>query len=110
MRRFRTCCRPAPWEGKKSEDTRCYILTSGSAASDIAPVLAPRPGDPIVTSGPDKFLDTDLEKILKERNIKTVIVTGTAAHGAVICTAGGAAFRGMKVIIPEDGISSTPPG
>jgi nicotinamidase-related amidase len=93
-------------EARKANITVVYSLTIGSAASDIAPALAPRPSDPIVTSGPDKFLGTDLEKILKERNIKTVIVTGTAAHGAVICTAGGAAFRGMKVVIPVDGISA----
>ncbi|MCX5828278.1 MAG: isochorismatase family protein [Deltaproteobacteria bacterium] len=83
-----------------------YSLTIGSAVADIAPALAPRPGDPIVTSGPDKFLGTDLEKIMKERNIKTVIVAGTAAHGAVICTASGAALRGIKVVIPVDGISA----
>lgn len=93
-------------EARKANITVVYSLTMGSAAADIAPSLAPRPGDPIVTSGPDKFLGTDLEKILKERNIKTVIVAGTAAHGAVICTAGGAAFRGMKVVIPVDGISA----
>ena len=60
----------------------------------------------MVTSGPDKFLGTDLEKILKERGIKTVIVTGTAAHGAVLHTASEAAFRGMQVIVPVDGISA----
>jgi len=93
-------------EARKANITVVYSLTAGSSSADIAPALAPRPGDPIVTSGPDKFLGTDLEKILKERNIKTVIVTGTAAHGAVICTASGAALRGIKVVIPVDGISA----
>ena len=93
-------------EARKANILVVYSLTAGSAAPDIAPALAPRPGDPIVTSGPDKFLGTELEKILKDRNIKTVIVTGTAAHGAVICTASGAALRGIKVVIPVDGISA----
>lgn len=93
-------------EARKANVSVVYSITIGSATADIASPLAPRPGDPIVTSGPDKFLGTDLDKILKERNIKTVIVTGTAAHGAVICTAGGAAFRGIKVVIPVDGISA----
>jgi nicotinamidase-related amidase len=62
--------------------------------------------EPVVTSGPDKFLGTDLEKIIKEKGIKTVIVTGTAAHGAVIYTASGAALRGIKVVVPVDGISA----
>jgi nicotinamidase-related amidase len=93
-------------EARKANILVVYSLTIGSSSPDIAPALAPRPGDPMVTSGPDKFLGTDLEKILKERNIKTVIVTGTAAHGAVICTASGAALRGIKVVIPVDGISA----
>ncbi|MEI7637103.1 MAG: cysteine hydrolase [Syntrophus sp. (in: bacteria)] len=93
-------------EARKANILVVYSHTMGSSSADIAPALAPRPGDPIVISGPDKFLGTELEKILKERNIKTVIVTGTAAHGAVICTASGAALRGIKVVIPVDGISA----
>jgi nicotinamidase-related amidase len=63
-------------------------------------------GEPFVTSGPDKFLGTDLEKILKDKKIETVIVTGTAAHGAVLNTASQAVFRGLTVIVPVDGLSA----
>ena len=77
--------------------------------TDILPEVAPRPGEPWVTSGPDKYLNTDLDKILKEKGIKTVIVVGTAAEGAVLSTASGAAFRGLKVIVPVDGMSSANP-
>lgn len=83
-----------------------YSLTIGSVSGDVAQALAPKGPEPAVTSGPDKFLGTDLEKILKGRNIKTVIVTGTAAHGAVLYTASGAALRGFRVILPVDGISA----
>jgi nicotinamidase-related amidase len=83
-----------------------YSLSAGAAPGDIATDLAPMAGDPVVTSGPDKFMGTDLEKILKDKGIKTVIVTGTAAHGAVLYTASGAALRGMQVIVPVDGMSS----
>jgi nicotinamidase-related amidase len=83
-----------------------YSLSAGATPADIARELAPKASDPVVTSGPDKFFGTDLEKILKEKNIKTVIVTGTAAHGAVLYTASGAALRGMKVILPVDGLSA----
>lgn len=83
-----------------------YSLSAGAAPADIAGDLAPLPGEPIVTSGPDKFMGTDLEKILKEKGVQTVIVTGTAAHGAVLYTASGAALRGMQVILPVDGMSA----
>jgi nicotinamidase-related amidase len=83
-----------------------YSLSAGAVPGDIAADLAPIADDPNVTSGPDKFMGTDLEKILKEKGIKTVIVTGTNANGAVLYTASGAALRGMQVIVPVDGMSA----
>lgn len=44
--------------------------------------------------------------ILKEKGIRTVIVVGTAAHGAVLHTSSEAAFRGLKVIVPVDGMAA----
>jgi nicotinamidase-related amidase len=93
-------------EARAKRSLVIYSLSSGATTTDIAPELAPAPGDPVVSSGPDKFLGTDLIKILGERKIETVIVTGTAAHGAVLYTASGAALRGMRVILPVDGISA----
>lgn len=84
------------------------VYTLGTKVADIYPELAPVAGEHVVTSGPDKFLNTDLEKVLKEKGIKTVIVVGVAAEGAVLHTAAASAFRGLKVIVPVDGMSSTP--
>ena len=83
-----------------------HSVSTGAAVADIAKELAPSAGEPVVSSGPDKFLGTDLEKILKEKGIKTVIAVGTASHGAVLYTASGAALRGMQVIVPVDGVSA----
>lgn len=86
-----------------------YSLTRTGAAAEIVPAVAPRRGDPIVKSGVDKFFRTDLEKILKAHNIQTVIIAGTAAHGAVLHTATGAALRDLTVILPVDGMSADTP-
>ena len=86
-----------------------YSLGGGGKPADIAKELAPAADEPVVSSGVDKFVNTDLEKILKEKGVTTVIVVGTAAHGAVVYTASGAAMRGMKVIVPVDGISADTP-
>jgi nicotinamidase-related amidase len=83
-----------------------YSLSAGAGTADIAKELAPLPGEPVVASGPDKFFETDLEKILKGKGVNTVIAVGTASHGAVLYTASGAALRGMKVIVPVDGMSA----
>jgi nicotinamidase-related amidase len=93
-------------EARSKGFTIIYSLSAGATPTDIAMELAPRKGEPVVTAGPDKFMGTDLEKILMNKGIKTVIMTGTAAHGAVLYTASGAAFRGMQVILPVDGMSA----
>jgi nicotinamidase-related amidase len=83
-----------------------YSLVPGGSVADVFPEVAPQSGEPVVTSGPDKFLGTELEKILKEKGIQTVIAVGTSANGAVLYTGSGAALRGLKVIVPVDGMSA----
>jgi nicotinamidase-related amidase len=80
--------------------------TAGSGpVEDILPPVAPKAGETVLT-GTDKFIRTDLEKILKDKGMTTVITVGTSAQGAVLYTASGAALRGLKVIVPVDGSSS----
>ena len=83
-----------------------YSLTRDANPTDIRSEVAPTGGEPVVKSGPDKFFGTELESILKDRGITTVITVGTAANGAVLYTASGAAFRGLKVVVPTDGMSA----
>jgi nicotinamidase-related amidase len=83
-----------------------YSIIANTTTADVIVDVAPQADEPFVQSGPDKFLRTDLEKILKDKGITTVIVVGTASNGAVLYTASGAAFRGMNVVIPVDGMSS----
>jgi nicotinamidase-related amidase len=78
----------------------------GNPAETADPGLAPREGEWVAQRGPDKFLGSDLEKRLKDKGIKTVIVTGSSAQGVVIGTGSGAAQRGYKVVVPVDGMSS----
>ncbi len=63
-----------------------YSLVTANATPEniVDPGLAPRPGEAVPAGGPDKFLSTDLDKRLKDKGIKTVIVTGTSAQGAVM--------------------------
>ena len=83
-----------------------YSVFPQAVASDILAEVVPRAGEPVVTSGPDKFLGTELEKLLRDKGVKTVVIVGSAAHGAVLHTAGGAAFRGFEVVVPVDGMSA----
>lgn len=86
-----------------------YSTAGKATMANVMKDLAPAGGEPSVHSSVDKFAGTDLEKILNDRGIKSVIVTGTAAHGAVLYTGSAAAMRGMNVIVPVDGMSSEDP-
>ncbi len=83
-----------------------YSIFPQAMISDIIAEVAPLADEQIVESGPDKFLETKLEEILREKGIETVVVVGSAAHGAVLHTASAAVFRGFEVVVPVDGMSS----
>lgn len=86
-----------------------YSAYGKNTEKDIWADVAPKDSEPFVVSFLDKFIGTDLGKILKDKGIKTVIVVGSAANGAAFGTASSAAQRGLSVIVPVDGISSDNP-
>jgi nicotinamidase-related amidase len=85
-----------------------YTMVGGTPTPEgmIDPGLAPRTGEWVVRGGADKFIGSDLEQRLKDKGIKTVIVTGTSAQGAVVGTSNGAVQRGYKAVVPVDGMSA----
>jgi nicotinamidase-related amidase len=96
-------------EARAAKVAVIYSIIANTTTADVIKDVAPTADEPWVKAGPDKFLNTDLEKILKDKGIQTVIATGTASNGAVLFTAAGAAMRGMNVIVPVDGMSAVDP-
>ena len=83
------------------------VAVPGSVPADVLKELTPAAGEQVLPPlGPDKFINSDLEKILKDKGIKTVVAMGTQAQTSVLHTAGAAALRGFKVIVPVDGMSA----
>jgi nicotinamidase-related amidase len=83
-----------------------YTLGGGATKADILEDLAAKGNEPTFSARADKFIGTDLEKALKDLNVKTLVVTGVATEGAVLYTASHAAFLGYKIVAPIDGASS----
>ena len=79
----------------------------GTEGAEVIPELEPKEGDYIVPkrrySG---FYGTDMEMLLKELNVDTVILTGLHAHMCVRHTAADAYYRGYNIIVPTDGVDS----
>jgi nicotinamidase-related amidase len=92
---------------RSSGATVIYSIVTTGTVADIMPPVARNANEPYVQAGPDKFIGTDLQKLLTDKGIKTVIVSGTTAEGAVMNTANHAAQLGYDVIVPVDGMSSS---
>ncbi len=82
----------------------------GSWGWQIIDELTPQPDDRVVEKlRYDGFFGTPLDHELRLRGIGAVIVCGTVANICVLHTAGSAALRGYKVILPVDAISAITP-
>ena len=77
---------------------------NGKATPDdvMDPAIKPHDGEWYRQPGPDKFLGSTLEPVLKQAGIKTVIVCGNSFQGATVGTSIEAVQRGYKVIVPVD--------
>ena len=54
----------------------------------------------------DAFFGTPLDYILRVNNVRNLVITGTVSNICVLHTAGSAALRGYKIIVPIDAIAS----
>lgn len=94
----------------RDEDlTVIYSHYPGTIIGDTLPEVAPKGNEPVVSALLDKFEGTDLDKILKDKGIKTVILVGSAANGAVLYTGTSAFFHKYQTIIAVDGVSGKTP-
>jgi nicotinamidase-related amidase len=96
-------------EARAAKVAVIYSLPPNTATADIITDVAPAADEPSVQSGVDKFFKTNLEQILKDKGIQTIILVGTSAEGLVVYTGGGAALRGLNVVVPVDAMASVEP-
>ncbi len=85
-----------------------FVGYSTTPNADVLQDVAPRANDPVVTARADKFYNTNLDQILADHGVQTVVLVGSAANGAVLYTTFGGVERGMTAVVAVDGISSGP--
>jgi nicotinamidase-related amidase len=79
----------------------------GSWGWQVLDELAPREDEAIVRKPRyDAFYGTQLEHMLRQWGVDTLIICGTVANICVFYTAAGAAMRWFNVVVPKDCISS----
>ena len=76
---------------------------AGSWGAEIVEELKPKEGEFIVRKPSyDAFYGTPLEHILRYRGLENLILTGVLANICVLHTAGSAAMRGYRLMVPVD--------
>jgi nicotinamidase-related amidase len=79
------------------------ILIRGEPGHDIVAELYPKATEPVVDKpGKGAFFATDLELILKDRGIESLIVCGVTTEVCVHTTVREANDRGYRCIVPGD--------
>jgi biuret amidohydrolase len=79
------------------------ILIRGEAGHDIVAELAPLPGEPVVDKpGKGAFYQTDLDLMLRNRGIDTLLVCGVTTEVCVHTTIREANDRGYRCIAMAD--------
>jgi nicotinamidase-related amidase len=75
----------------------------GSEGAEVWPPLAPAAGDRVVTKPSySGFFQTELERVLDELNVDTIVLTGCATEVQLMATATDALQRGFAVEIPAE--------
>lgn len=83
------------------------VLVRGEHGHDIIAELYPQPDEPVIDKpGKGSFYETDLDLILKNRGIETLIVCGVTTEVCVHTTVRQANDRGYECLVLSDCVGS----
>jgi len=89
---------------KKFGEIYCVKGTSGC---DIIDELKPLHGPVIEKQKNSAFFGTPLDRMLKQKNVDTLVLCGVQTQICIMTTAADASFREYKVLVVEDCVEST---
>ena len=84
------------------------FIRADKPEADIIGDLTPEDGEQVIRKSTyDAFLNTDLEKYLRGKNITQVLITGVLTNMCCETTARSAFCRGFEVYLPVDATATT---
>ncbi|QBJ93541.1 cysteine hydrolase [Streptomyces seoulensis] len=89
---------------------RAGLFTEGAPGSEIHPDIAPRAGDVVVTKRRGSaFSGSDLDLVLRARDIDSLVLTGIATSAVVLSTLRRAVDLDLGATVLSDGCLDTDP-
>ncbi len=80
------------------------VLVKGTAGVEVLRELSPQPNEPVLQRNRySAFFNSELDKILRGRGVRTIIIGGYSTNFCCDSTARDANFRDYDVIVLEDG-------
>ena len=85
-------------------------LTPGGAGASVVPELGPEPSDLVLTRlhGLGPMGGTDLDPILRNLGVTTIVATGVSVNVAIINLVMDAVNAGYQVVLPRDAVAGVP--
>jgi nicotinamidase-related amidase len=85
-------------------------LLPGTPAIEVVPELGPEPEDLVLTRthGLDPMAGTDLDPVLRNLGVSTIVVTGVSVNIAVTNLVMDAVNLGYSVVVPRDAVCGIP--
>jgi len=96
----------AKQRGLKVESPDCAFW-HGTPETEIVAALQPLPGEALIHKcGYDCFARTNLEELLRDMGIKTIIIAGTVVNWCVDSTIRAAYHKDYQVVVVADAVSA----
>jgi nicotinamidase-related amidase len=85
-------------------------LLPGSFETEVVPELGPHPSDVVLSRlhGLNPMAGTDLDPVLRNLGVTTIVVTGVSVNIAVTNLVMDAVNVGYQVVLPRDGVCGLP--
>ena len=103
-------CKVFAMNARLRRETGATPIDQGTPGALLVPELGPQPSDVVVSRvhGLSPFTQTSLDQILRNLDIKTLVVTGVSVNLGIFGTVMSAVDLGYNVIIVRDGVCGVP--
>ena len=103
-------CKVFAMNARLRRETGTTPIDQGTPGAFLVPELGPHPSDVVVSRvhGLTPFTQTSLDQILRNLDIKTLVVTGVSINLGIFGTVMSAVDLGYNVVIVSDGVCGVP--